>query len=222
MGEAVKRRYDGTRRQEQARATRRAVLQAAHDLFVSQGYAATTIAQVATEAGVSVETVYSAFKSKQGLLHRVWDVTVGGDDEEVLFHERPEVLAMRAEKDLATRLVMHARLITATARRMGPFLRMVEAAAGADPAAADMLAEIERQRLEGLTIMAGAAAATGQLAVPEEACRDVMWALTDAVLWHRLVVQRGWTDEDFAEHLGRMLVALLVTPGARSRAGRRG
>jgi AcrR family transcriptional regulator len=214
MSEAVKRRYDGTRRQEQARATRRAVLQAAHDLFVTQGYAATTIAQVAGGAGVSVETVYSAFKNKPTLLHRVWDVTVGGDDEEVLLHERPEVLAIRAEPDLAKRLRMQAGFITTTARRMGPFLRMVEAAAGADPAAAQMLAEIGRQRLEGLGFMAREAAATGQLAVPEETCRDLVWAFTDGMLWHRLVEERGWTDEAFTEHLGQVLVALLVRSGS--------
>ena len=215
MSEPVKRRYDGTRRQEQARATQRAVLAAAQELFVAQGYAATTIAQVAARAGVSAETVYAAFKSKAGLLHRVWDVTIGGDDEDVVFHERPEVMAIRAERDLARRMALHARLMTATARRMGPFLRMLEAAAGADPAAAAMLEEIGRQRLVGMTVMAREAAATGQLAVPEETCRDVVWALGDATLWHRLVVERGWTDEQFAAHLERLLVALLVRPAGR-------
>jgi hypothetical protein len=80
--------------------------------------------------------------------------------------------------------------------------------------------EIERQRLEGLTVMAREAAATGQLAVPEETCRDLVWSLTDGVLWHRLVEQRGWTDEEFAEQLARALVALLVRPAGR--AARRG
>ena len=135
MAEAVKRSYDSSRRQAQARATRRAVLQAAHDLFVAQGYARTTIAEVAAQAGVSPETVYAAFKNKPTLLHRVWDVTVGGDDEEVVFHDRPEVRAIRAEQDLAKRLRLHARFATATARRTGPFLRALEAAAGADAAA---------------------------------------------------------------------------------------
>ena len=215
MSDAVKRRYDGTRRQEQARATQRAVLAAAQELFVSQGYVATTIAQVAAHAGVSAETVYSAFRSKAGLLHRVWDITIGGDDEEVVFHERPEVMAIRAEQDLAKRFALHARFMTVTARRMGPFLRMLEAAAGADPAAAAMLEEIGRQRLAGMTVMAREAATTGQLAVPEETCRDVVWALSDGVLWHRLVEERGWTDEQFAEHLARLLVALLVRPAGR-------
>jgi AcrR family transcriptional regulator len=221
MADPVKRRYDATRRQEQARATRRAVLEAAHDLFVERGYARTTIADVAGAAGVSVETVYAAFKNKPTLLHRVWDVTVGGEDEEVVFHERPEIRAIRAEPDLEKRLRMHARMATATARRVGPFMRALEAAAGADEAAAAMLAEVERQRYEGIGVMAREAAATGQLAVSEELCRDLVWATTDAVLWHRLVEQRGWTDEQFAEHLGQTWVAWLVRPG-RAPAGRRG
>ena len=210
MAEPVKRRYDGSRRQAQARETRRAVLRAAHDLFVTQGYARTTVAEVAAAAGVSPETVYGGFRNKATLLHRVWDVTIGGDDEEVVYHERPEVRALMAEPDLATRLRMHARLATATARRTGPLLRAMEAAAGADPSAADMLAEVARQRDEGIGVMAAQAAATGQLKVSEQECRDLVWATTDSVLWHRLVEQRGWTDERFAQHLGETWVAWLV------------
>jgi AcrR family transcriptional regulator len=212
MADAVKRPYDGSRRQEQARATRRAVLRAAHDLFVGQGYARTTMAEVAAAAGVSPETVYAAFRNKPTLLHRVWDVTVGGDDEEVLLHERPEVVQLAAEPDLATRLRMHARFATGLARRTGPFLRALEAAADADESARAMLAEVHRQRWEGLGHMARAAAATGQLAVDELTCRQLVWATTDTVLWHRLVVQQDWTDERFAEHLGETWIGWLVAP----------
>ncbi|HUR51453.1 MAG TPA: helix-turn-helix domain-containing protein [Mycobacteriales bacterium] len=221
MAERVKRPYDSSRRQEQARQTRRAVLAAAHDLFVSQGYARTTIAEVASAAGVSVETVYAAFRNKPALLQRVWDVTVGGDDREVLLHERPEVQAIRAEADLTKRLHAQARFSTATARRIGPFMRALEAAAGADAAAAAILADVHRQRYDGIGVMAREAAATGQLAVSEQVCHDLVWATTDSTLWHRLVVERGWTDEQYAAHLGATWVAWLVRPG-RARAARRG
>jgi hypothetical protein len=139
-------------------------------------------------------------------------VTIGGDDQDVPYHERPEVRALAAEPDLARRLELQARLFTSTAHRTAPFLLMVQAAAGADPAAARMLAEMGRQRLQGMSVMARAAAATGQLAVPEEVCRDVVWSMTDGVLWHRLVQERGWSDEQFAAHLARLWVAALVAP----------
>ncbi|MCU1599885.1 MAG: regulatory protein TetR, partial [Frankiales bacterium] len=178
MSEPVKRPYDSSRRQEQARATRRAVLETARDLFIERGYGRTTVKDIAVQAGVSAELIYAAFGNKPTLLHRAWDITIGGDDDEILFHERPEVRALIAEPNLAGRLQMQAVLLTATAHRVAPFTRALLGAAGSEQAAADMLREINRQRLIGIGVMAKHAAATGQLAVPEEECRDVVWATT--------------------------------------------
>jgi AcrR family transcriptional regulator len=211
LGEAVKRRsYDSSRRRAQATETRSAVVAAARDLFIAQGYARTTMADIASAAGVSVETIYAAFKNKATLLHKAWDITVGGDDQDIVFHERPEALAIRHEPDLAKRLMLHAAFSTRTAQRIAPFQLMVQAAAEADPAAGAMLAEMGRQRLAGMTVMAAEAAKTGELAVSEEECRDVLWSMTDGMLWHRLVNERGWTNERFANWLGHMWVRLLV------------
>ena len=51
-----------------ARESQDAVLDAAQHLFLSHGYAPTTMAAMAAAAQVSVETVYKAFNSKPGLL----------------------------------------------------------------------------------------------------------------------------------------------------------
>jgi AcrR family transcriptional regulator len=214
MSDPVKgrRAYDSTRRRQQARQTQLDVLHAAHDLFVAQGYGRTTMTDIARAAEVSVETVYAAFGTKAALLHRVWDITIGGDDEDVVYHERPEVRALRAEPDLAVRLRGHAVLYTATSRRIVPFMLAIQGAASAEPSAADLLAEIGRQRYEGMGVMAREAAATGQLAVSEDECHDLMWSLTDGALWHRLVIERGWSDERFAGWLGETWVRLLVRP----------
>ena len=211
MPRGVKRRsYDSSRRQAQADETRSAVVRSARDLFIEQGYGRTTIAEIAQRAGVSVETIYSSVGTKAELLHKAWDITIGGDEQDVVFHERPEVMAIRNEPDLARRLVLQAALVTQTAQRTAPFLLMVQAAAGADPAAARMLEEIGRQRLAGMTVMAAEAAKTGQLAITEEECRDVIWSMTDGMLWHRLVNERGWSNERFAEWLGHVWVDRLV------------
>ena len=210
MTDTVKRSYDSSRRQEQARQTRLAVLRAAHDLFVEQGYGRTTIADIARAAGVSAETIYATFKNKANLLHRVWDMTIGGDDAEVVFHERPEIQAIRAEPDLAQAVVLHARMSTAAARRMAPFLLALTVRRG-DGAGRRRDARRGRPPAPGRDGRDGReAAGTGQLAVTEEQCRDLVWAMTDGVLWHRLVVERGWTDEQYADWLGRMWVAALV------------
>jgi AcrR family transcriptional regulator len=211
LAKAVKRRsYDASGRRAQAKETQSAIVRAARDLFIEQGYGRTTIADIARAAGVSVETIYAAFGNKATLLHRAWDITVGGDDQDIVFHERPEVLAVRNEPDLAKRLMLHATFSAQTAQRIAPFQLMVQSAAGADATAATMLEEMGRQRLVGMTVMAAEVAKTGQLAVTEEECRDVIWSMTDGVLWHRLVNERGWTNERFADWLGRMWVHLLV------------
>ncbi len=204
------RSYDSSRRRAQADQTRRAIVGAARDLFIGRGYGRTTIGDIAEAAGVSSETIYGAFGNKATLLHRAWDITIGGDDTDVVFHERPQVKAIRSEPDLTRRLMMHAAFFTETAQRIAPFQLMVQAAAGADPAAAAMQEEMGRQRLAGMTVMASDAAATGQLAVSEAECRDLIWSMTDGVLWHRLVNERQWTNEQFADWLGRMWVQVLV------------
>jgi AcrR family transcriptional regulator len=208
----VKRSYDSSRRRAQADETRSLVIRTARDLFVERGYGHTTVADIARAAGVSVETIYAVFGTKAALLHKAWDITIGGDDQDIVFHERPEVMAIRSEPDLARRLALHAAFSTQTAQRIAPFQLMVQSAAGADPAAASMLEEMGRQRLAGMSVMAAELAATGQLAVSEDECRDVLWSMTDGMLWHRLVVQRGWTNERYAEWLGRIWAHLLVRP----------
>jgi AcrR family transcriptional regulator len=214
----VKRRsYDSSRRRAQAEETRASIIRTARDLFVERGYGHTTLADVARAAGVSVETIHKSVGTKAELLHRAWDITVGGDDQDVVFHERPEVLAIRNEPDLRRRLMLHAAFSTRTAQRIAPFQLMVMAAAGSDPAAAAMLEEMGRQRLVGIGVMAAGAAATGQLAVTEEECRDVIWSMTDGMLWHRLINERGWSNERFAEWLGRVWVDRLVSGAVSAR-----
>lgn len=206
--------YNAGRRQEQARRTRLEILQAARELFVATGYGRTTMAEIATAAGVSVETVYAAFGSKAVVLQRVWDITIGGDDEQVVYHERPQIRALSAEPDLGQRLRTQARLFAQTARRIVPFVLCVQGAASSEPTAAQMLAEMGRQRLSGISVMAAAAVATGQLAVSEDECRDFIWATTDGALWQRLVAERGWSDEKFADWLAQLWIGLLVrAPG---------
>lgn len=215
------RRYDSSRRRAQAEQTRAAIVRAARDLFLERGYGQTTVADIAQQAGVSVETVYAAVGTKAVLLHKAWDITVGGDDEDIVFHERPEVMAMRNEPDLARRLMMHAAFSTQTAQRIGPFQLMVRAAAGSDQTAAAMLEEMDRQRLVGIGVMAAEAHRTGQLAVSEEECRDVVWSMTDGMLWHRLVNERGWTNDRFAAWLGSVWVDRLVSHRGTPRTKKR-
>lgn len=213
MADRVKRPYDSSRRQEQARENRRRILAAAHDLFVDRGYGFTTIADIAAAAGVAPETVYAAFRNKPALLHRTWDVAVGGDEQDVHLLDRPELREVFAEPDLVARLTRFAQVNTTLMRRTAPLLRALRGAAASEPVAAGLVAEADGARLEAMGTHASCAAATGRLAVGEPECRDLLWSTTDGTLWHRLVVERGWTDDRYAAWLGRMWVSMLVEPG---------
>ena len=210
MVDGVKRRYDSTRRQQQARENRRRILAAAHALFVDKGYGSTTISEIAQAAGVAVETVYATFRNKPTLLHHAWDIAVGGDEQDVHVLERPEMRAVLGEPNISARFMRFATVNTAIMRRTARLRLAVQAAADTDPAAAALLAEIDRARLEAMSVHAQAAVATGQMAVPEEECRDVLFAMTDGSLWHNLVERRGWSDERYAAWLSRFWLATLV------------
>src|ERR1035437_1549459 len=73
-----KRTYDARRRQEAAAATRHRVTEAAERRFLSEGYGATTIAAVAADADVSVDTIYKSFGGKPGLVRALWQKALEG------------------------------------------------------------------------------------------------------------------------------------------------
>lgn len=211
MGKPVKRSYDASGRQARARVTRLRVIDVAHDLFIDPGYGRTTIADIARGASVSVETVYSAFGNKAGLLRQVWYVRFRGDDQDVRFLHRPEIQEMLAEPDLVRRLHRHAVVVTPVFRRFVPLHRALEAAAASEPSAADMVAEFDAGRLDACTQYAKAAKKTGQLAMSTIECRDVFNATLDGAMWHRLVLESGWSDRKFAAFLGDLWVSSLTS-----------
>src|ERR671913_1999190 len=108
MSDGRKRSYDSPARRSQAAGTQQRIVAATRELFLSRGYAATTMADVAAAAGVSVQTVYSAAGGKAGLAKRVWDATVVGDLEAVPMSLRPQAEEMRAEPDPAVALHLYA------------------------------------------------------------------------------------------------------------------
>lgn len=210
MERKIKRQYDSRRRQEQAAETRRTIIAAANELFIAQGYGQTTIKQVAARAGVSVETVYATFGTKASLLRHVWYVDFRGDEADVALYDREEMQSILAEPDLSERIRRHAVFVTASNRRIFPLLDALTGAAASEPDAAAMLAEWADRRLDVATRYAHAAAATGQLGVSEEECRDVLFATMDGTLWAQLVGQRGWSDERFSTWLATTWIGALV------------
>src|SRR6185312_16353210 len=109
MADKVKRRYESPRRRAQADATKRDILAAAQRLFERQGYAATTMAAIAAEAGVALKTVYLVFDTKSGVLRAVWNGLLRGGDEDRPVAEQPWYVEVLEEADPDRRLLLNAR-----------------------------------------------------------------------------------------------------------------
>src|SRR5262249_62254185 len=106
--------YTPPRRREQAAATRREILEAARRLFERQGYASTTMAAIAAEAGVALKTVYVAFETKSGVLRALWHLALRGEDDAVPVAEQAwyqETLAVTDPEELLRRNARNSRTI---------------------------------------------------------------------------------------------------------------
>ncbi len=206
------RRYESKMREDRARATRRAVLAAAHRQFVERGYAATTIAGVAADAGVSVETVYKAFRNKPTLAKATFDVAAVGDDEPIPMLQRESVRRNMAEPDPRKKLRAYADDLARRAPRMGPLLLVLRDAAATDTAAAAVWAQLQQERLTGMTVFAKHLRDGGHLreGVSWQEARDVLWTHNSVELWDLLVRQRGWSLQRYGTWIGHQLVAALL------------
>jgi AcrR family transcriptional regulator len=207
-----RRRYDSTNRQEQARRTRRAVLDAARQLFLDRGYAATTVAAIAAEAGVSVETVYKAVGSKAALVKAVVDVSIVGDDEPVPLMERERIQRIRAEPDPRVQLRMYGEHLTDSLPRSVPVQLLVREAAASDPGAAGVWSEMSAERLTGMTYFAQELDGHGHLRpdLTVDDARDILWAYNSAELYELLVLRRGWSPDRYGRWVAESLIAALL------------
>jgi AcrR family transcriptional regulator len=184
--------YRSRLRQQHAEQTKRAVVQAAHELFVAKGWSATGMREVAAAAGVAIETVYSHFSSKRGLLRAVTDAAAAGDDAAVPLAQRPEFLAMgRGRRASRTRAA--AALLTAVHVRTAAVAKLLRQAAPTDPEIAEMLQSTrDRQRHDVATALE---LVVGRPPTPPE--RDSVWAIASPEVYLLLVEESGWAPEQY-------------------------
>ena len=206
------RRYVAPRREEQARATRWAVLTAARARFLADGFASTTVAAVAADAEVSVPTVYKLFGTKSGLAKAVFDVAIAGDDEQVAVRDRARIQRVREETDGRRKLELYADHLVATLPEHVPLQLVILEAAGTDPEAALVWQQLQGERLRGMTMFAEHLRDGGHLrtGVSTAEARDVLWTYNSAELYRLLVIERGWSIRRFGRWVAAALIAALL------------
>jgi AcrR family transcriptional regulator len=214
-----RRRYDSSGRQAQARRNQQAVLDAAQRQFLQGGYAATTIAAIAAEAGVSVETVYKAFGGKPGLVRAIYQRGLEGREPVPAF-QRSDAMRER-ETDPATIMRNWGVLASEVSSVVSPIARLVRAAADSDPDMAALLKASNDVREQRARHHARFLKQRGYLrqGVSLAQATDILWTCTSDELYDLLVVQRGWSLPRYARFLGDYMIATLLPTATRAMPG---
>jgi AcrR family transcriptional regulator len=226
MTERVKstRRYHSPRRRQQAAATRGQVLQAAQRLFEQHGYTATSMAAIASEAGVSLKTVYLAFETKSGLLRALWHLLLRGDEEAVPVGARPWFQAVLDEPDPARQLRLNVRNAKLVRARIGPLLEVIRSAAAHDAEIDALWTRIQTEFYDNQRSVVEALHRKRALKPGLGVARatDILWTLNHPNLYRLLVTDRGWTLDQHEKWLADLLCSELLGNGHRLAGQRRG
>ena len=213
---AKTRTYNSPRRQEQAAATRRQILEAAQPLFERQGYAATPVAAIAAEAGVAVKTVYLAFESKSGILRALWNLLLRGDIEETPVAEREWYREALEEPDPGRQLRLNARNSRRAKGRMGNLIQVIRTAAPSEPEIDALWNRIESDFHENQGRIAASLQRKGALrsGLSVRRATDILWTLNHPDVYQLLVGSRGWTPAQYEKWLGDAFCSELLGPRA--------
>lgn len=212
MSTVASRTYVSQLRESQARATRRAIVSAAAEMFVDVGYSAATIAAIADRAGVSRRTVFSSVGGKAELLKLAWDWALVGDDEPIAMADRPAVQAMLAQTDPAALVRMWVAFVSDAAARAAAIGHVVDLAADIDPDVAELAREVERQRLLGARAFVNHLASIGGLrkGITRTQAAHWCWAHMSGTIYRKLVLEQGWSPVTFEQWLTRSIAATLL------------
>lgn len=195
MPKQVKTRsYRSPQRREQASATRLSVLAAARDLLQDKGYAATTVADVASRAGVSVDTVYASVGRKPELVLAVIDMVLGGADEPVPAEERDYVQTIRGEPTVRGKIEIYAAAVARLVPRTAALQEALRKAGDTDTGCAATWQALVTRRAANMRLFAADLRSTGGLRedLTDDEVADLVWSTNAAEYW-LLLDQRGWT-----------------------------
>ncbi|MEV6303095.1 helix-turn-helix domain-containing protein [Actinoplanes sp. NPDC051861] len=203
------RQYRSALRQDQARRTRSAVLDAAGRLFVEQGYGATTMKEIAAGAGVSVESVY-AQGSKASLLLACVDRSLVGDDSGEALLDREPLRELLATSDPEQWLRVIRDLTATRAPGSTEIFEAFRGAAAVDPKLAAQWQIYAGRRYADAARLVAVLAPHLRPGLTLEHATDVFWALVSPSMMLALCRERGWTSTQYADWLADSVRRLLL------------
>ncbi len=191
------------------RETRRKVVTAASELFVAEGYHATTLDQIAGRAGVAVQTVYFHFGNKRTVLKEAVDLAAVGDDETLAVLDRPWLEEAEADSDPRKVIELWTANGRAILTRVGPIMRVVRDASVVDPEMAEQWATNQAETATAFGVLAQQLDTMSALRVPVEEATDILCAVSGLELY-LLLADRGWTDQQWEPFVVDVLTHTLL------------
>lgn len=207
-----RRKYDATGRREQAVRNQEAILDVARRMFLEDGYSATTIAQIARAANVSVETIYKSFGGKPGLVRAIWERGLEGAGD-VPAERRSDAMRER-EKDARAIIENWGTFVTEIAPLTAPIMQLARTAASSDPELAKLLEKADEAHLARMELNARDLLERGLLrpGITLEEARDVLWAYSSSELFELLVMRQGWPIDRYGRFVATGMIASLLGP----------
>ena len=205
-----RRPYRSPVRAEKAEQTRKAILDAAKQLFLTSGYVPTTIAGIAERAGVAVDTVYKSFGGKPGLVRAIYERGLAGTGPTPAYERSDEM----RERETDPRKIMRkwGHLTAEVAAEVTPIRLLMRSAAAVDSDIAEILDTSNQERLVRMRHHARFLAARGYLrdGVSVAHAADILWTCSSAELYELFVMQRGWSSKRFARFVSDLMIHSLL------------
>ena len=192
--------------------TRSAILATARQLFLERGYAGTTMQDIASSAGIALDTVYASVGRKTALFRLIVETAISGGDSPIPAEQRDYVTAIRAESAADRKLIIYAEALTDIHHRLAPVFRVLEAASIVDPDLKAMWGEIANRRAANMKLFAQNLADTGNLRKDLSVSRvaDIIWSMNSPEFYLLLVEQRRWSPKEYASWLADAWKRLLL------------
>jgi TetR/AcrR family transcriptional regulator, regulator of autoinduction and epiphytic fitness len=205
-------------RSDRARATRLRIVEAATRLFTTDGYTATTMEQVADEAGVAVQTVYYTFGTKGRLLCEAMEFAAAGAHDPIPVSQRPWVVEAMSTASAPRAVALSVEHGVDIYERVAPLWPAVNAAAAAEAAVEKYWGDVTAGRRAGMRRLI---ARIGELDglrqdLDIDTATDVMFVLNGHGTFHGLVIEASWSLNTFKAWLYTTLVQQLLAPQTRN------
>ena len=203
----TRRSYDTAQRRLQSAASRQRIVDEARTLFLAQGYRTTTIADIASAAGVNPDTVYRLVGRKPMVLREIIEQALSGTDHAVAGADRSYVRAMATEPDPVVKLEIYAAAVREIHGRLAPLFVALRDASSTEPEAEQVWKEIGERRAANMRKLVRdvRSAKNARYATSTSEAADTVWALNSAELYVMLTVERGWTPQQYERWLARSL-----------------